>query len=309
MLQMPNDSGSRIDGTERVDLSDRWEDVRSLLRLIYGLLITLPGRWSPDTVDRFGGPLKVAAKYEVDSVLCQLAPIIERDWPSQYEDWVRREAGIKRTHSRIETSNKGHSISYVPRSKFQDPAAVIQVAQKAQLNSVLPAAYYDLSRILLRPPRYMRTSSRWADAKLLDRDDLERLTVGRERIADHLRGKLEGNATTNPFMRIILHGRQRAPGRCHAHGDCQGVLNDWSKNNNTIAYWSKERHLRAPLETLEELAECLQQGKSAHLVALCLPCRVDCAALLRRKAKVLWQKIPEYFELDSLPFWTPPTSD
>lgn len=38
MLQLPNasESGKKLDGTPRVDLLDKWEDTRDLLRLLYG---------------------------------------------------------------------------------------------------------------------------------------------------------------------------------------------------------------------------------------------------------------------------------
>ena len=147
-----------------------------------------------DTLKLISGPLRLAAKYDMDSVAHELTPVLERDWPRTYDDWVFGERGFQlRLRNHIP----------VPREHYQDPgsvpvlpspvsnpdeslAAAIRLAMDVRLRSVLPAAFYELSQISIREPLHVGPYDRWADAKLLSGEDMERLIVGRERIARYL---------------------------------------------------------------------------------------------------------------------------
>ncbi|GJE88191.1 BTB/POZ domain-containing protein [Phanerochaete sordida] len=196
MFQLPYTSGEPTNGGQCVDLPDDWEDVQALLKFLYGFSDVVPARKrDPATFKIIAGPLRLAAKYEMDSVLQQLVPVLERDWPSRYEDWalIEAEAALRR-HARFAQDTSFRDVT-------QDPAAVLQLAQRLGLRSMLPAAFYELSRANfdVEPALYKPH----ADIALLSRADLVRLVLGRERLADHA-----GHIGSRLFTLVIhAHGR------------------------------------------------------------------------------------------------------
>lgn len=263
------------------------------------------------------GPMRLAAKYEIDDILSQLAPVLERDWPSKYEDWLRVEKEFEQNfyekHPQIPRIG-------IPMSEYQDPgmmfcscsctcldivlAASIQLAQQTRLRSVLHPAFYDLSRIYLRKPaNQSELSSRWANTSLLTRDDLERLAVGRERIAENFKSGL-------PFtMELDLIGglnRSQKKNKCSKkdHGaSCSACFQRWLRG-----YFADRKKMqdlaRDPITTLDHMAEDLESKtcKCEHLSHACEVCRSTAARVLRAEAQRFWDELPEIFDLDSLPF-------
>ncbi|EKM56190.1 uncharacterized protein PHACADRAFT_184866 [Phanerochaete carnosa HHB-10118-sp] len=298
MLQLPNASGRQLGGTPCVDLLDQWEDIRDLLRLLYGFPIVLPGRRHPDTLKIVAGPMRLAAKYEMDGILNQLAPILERDWPSKYEDWMHAEKEFEQDYY---DRHPDEILTGMTVDEYQDPAAAVQLAQQTRLLSILPAAFYDLSRIYLRTPAIRKPDGffpRCANTRLLSRDDLERLAVGRERIAKYAAYQLGQNV----WGELITGDALQLKGRCSkTDRTCLAYISSWLR---TKLAGSDAMHILSsdPMISLDRMAQQLEADNhsSEYLSPTCHTCRSWFAHLMRKEAKTLWDKLPEIFELDSL---------
>ncbi|GJE88198.1 BTB/POZ domain-containing protein [Phanerochaete sordida] len=290
MFQLPNAAGERLEGAACVDLPDDWEDVRGLLRYLYGSIDMTPlvALWHADTLKIVSGPLRLAAKYDMDSVTQELMPVLERDWPRGYDEWLLGKRGFQLRY--------GGTLT-IPRENYPDPAAAIRLAMDIRLRSVLPAAFYELSQISIRKPLNVESYDRWADAKLLSAEDMERLTVGRERIARYLADDLFDridNAIRN-FPQDVKHKGN------HSSVVCIADLDRW---------WGKEHpvggklYFEGPLAVLQRLERNLkaEDPLDESLAEVCGGCRVELSCALQWEARAFWKKLPELFDLASLPF-------
>ncbi|GJE88206.1 hypothetical protein PsYK624_042890 [Phanerochaete sordida] len=289
MLQLPTPAHERLEGASCVNLPDSWEDVRDLLRLLYDFVdLTCLGQKQrhSDTLKIISGPLRMAAKYDMESVTKQLTPFLTRDWPSSPGDWLEFEGTLEPAWE---------------RQRPQDPAAVVRLAQDVRLRAVLPAAFYELSRSFLRRPPYQDLPDNCADSSLLTRDDLERLAVGRERIqrfvtrdvVQSLRRELELYQIDGADVLCEnMTGRAKTP--CIAH-----LLGWW---NIRVAMYMEEL-VHDPLRTLELLSSKVRSaGSDQALRETCGGCRGWCSRFLIDSTFSLWGELPKFFELDSLPF-------
>ncbi|GJE88212.1 hypothetical protein PsYK624_042950 [Phanerochaete sordida] len=301
MLELPNAGGEKIDGAACVDLPDSWLHVRSLLKFLYGFTTVVHEKCHHGTLDVVSGPLILATKYEMDDIRRQLVPVLERDWPSAYSDWmqVETELGERLTRTRAR-----------PIDERQSPAMAVQIGTQARIRSILPAAYYDLSRILLRPPPPANVDyyyqSRWVNSALLERDDLERLAVGRERIGYYVRQQLHPNvlqaATAPAHMEQLAFSCTAGGGTARV---CTPILKYWwAARRQSASRW--ELVLQDPVREIEVLADGVldltKWSWGGDLTDACVSCRGGFARVLRSEAESLWKKLPEFFQLDSLPF-------
>ncbi|GJE88199.1 BTB/POZ domain-containing protein [Phanerochaete sordida] len=292
MFQLPNTAGEKIEGAACVDLPDDWEDVRELLRYLY-CSIDMQPLIVPQHVDALkviGGPLRLAAKYEMDSVSRELTPVLERDWPCMYDEWLHVEKGLQLRHSgEIETRQT---------QCFQDPAAAIRLAMDLRLRSVLPAAFYDLSHISTRKPLLPRPYDRWADATLLTFEDMDRLMVGRERTVRYLHDVVYENVHTATWGLMEHIEDILRPGR----QSCLYNLEKW---------WVKEHPAAesmysgsGPIAALQALEQELQSDdpEDEALAVVCTGCRRELSREVQSETRGFWENLPELFDLESLPF-------
>ncbi len=88
----------------------------------------------------------MTTKYEMPDLRAKLVRIIESEWPltlEELEDYdQRREELQKRKHDQMD----GLDWSDWPLHLVPEPAAAISIGSKFHILSILPAAYYDLSR-------------------------------------------------------------------------------------------------------------------------------------------------------------------
>ncbi|GJE88201.1 BTB/POZ domain-containing protein [Phanerochaete sordida] len=290
MFQLPNTAGEKFEGAECVDLPDAWEDVRGLLRYLYGS-IDIQALVAPrhaDTLKVIGGPLRLAAKYDMESVTRELVPVLERHWPSTYAGWVHAEKGFRLSHP---------GVVQITRERYQDPAAAVRLAMDLCLRSVLPAAFYDLSRISIRKPLRAVPHDRWADAALLSWEDMERLTIARERLARYLEEDLF-RTIERSITDLMGHIGDVYGIRKHS---CEGNLEKWWVRAHPVP---GRAYSDGPLASLQGLAEALENEDSddEYLTNVCRGCRRELAGELRLEAPDLWNKLPELFDLASLSF-------
>ena len=140
------------------------------------------------------GILKLASKYEVDSLRSQIVQHLEEDWPTTPLAWLRLcndERLYMEDYTRYVTLKEGEYIE----DKFPEPASAIRLARDFDIPSILPAAYL---KLLYADPTLdwddirktkdgshgrLARSARWT---LLDRLDMLRLAQGRARLVTSL---------------------------------------------------------------------------------------------------------------------------
>lgn len=142
-----------------VYLSDTAEKVRDVLSILYDPLRVILHASSVDehslhhpssfnlqqhedlSYERLNALIDISEKYQIDVIINQLVSRIEADWPLTLQEWDRYE---------IVSRNVWKTGSFPctwPREMLPEPVTAIKLAQRLGIKSVLPAAFYDLTRI------------------------------------------------------------------------------------------------------------------------------------------------------------------
>lgn len=158
-------------------------------------------RLDPRTPDGVRSILLMANKYQVDSIRQQIVERLESDWPQSYVDWQRQQAEVQVQLEYNKRIDEGH-FHYTKPSRldnaFPEPASAIRLARDCDIPSILPAAFYHLSRLNIdddwdtaRKPldptaplwaAYTPTMHRTVRWSLLTADDLRCMLAGKAAI-------------------------------------------------------------------------------------------------------------------------------
>ncbi|THH11326.1 hypothetical protein EW145_g721 [Phellinidium pouzarii] len=125
-----------LDGYPVVHLYDSPEDMASLLYALYD-----GPKFGDNDRDDFrvvSGILRLASKYMIDSLRCAALSHLSKAWPSTLKGWDARE----------EVLGDCYSFTEEPRF-YPNPVEVITLAREVNAPSLLPSAFYDLSRYAL----------------------------------------------------------------------------------------------------------------------------------------------------------------
>ncbi|KIJ53541.1 hypothetical protein M422DRAFT_241776 [Sphaerobolus stellatus SS14] len=144
MLTLPAvEDVEKYDGVPLVRLHDQPHHLEQFLFALYDHGTIPFKRLQRDTIQRVEGPLLLATKYEVDTLRNRIIALLEVDWPTTLEEWDGNEAEMKRMLVTLEQAGNGDTLS----EHWPEPASCIRLANLCNVPSLLPAAYYDLSRI------------------------------------------------------------------------------------------------------------------------------------------------------------------
>lgn len=119
----------------------------------------------------------------------QIVKNLECDWPQTLRDWDKLEKEIKSITSDVGVERIDDC--------FPEPAAAIKLANQFNITSILPSAFYHLSRISILddwdqthadPSISIRNTKRTARWDQLSAKDFHRLLLGKAKIASFLRG-------------------------------------------------------------------------------------------------------------------------
>jgi len=181
------DEAEKYKGVPLVHLPDDAADIAALLNFLYHPATLVFKKYHPDLPLIIAGPLRIAKKYLIDSLVHRFQQQFLEDWPKTAFEWETLEGEID-THKRLLGCDFYGSMDIIDDS-FPEPASAIKFAREFDLPQILPAAFYHLARIettrdwdVLRVEigrsldRVLR-SARW---NLLSREDLFCLTRGRE---------------------------------------------------------------------------------------------------------------------------------
>lgn len=91
----------------------------------------------------------MANKYQVDKIRRIIVERLESDWPQSFADWRRLEAEIEVMGSDgwAHVEDPDTMVHLHLDRRLPEPASAIRLAQEFNIPSILPAAYYQLSRL------------------------------------------------------------------------------------------------------------------------------------------------------------------
>ena len=148
--------------------------------------LSLP-RFDPDLPIRLTPVMKIATKYQVESVRERVVTLMHDSWPQSFEQWLSIHFELARIKGQHKKANGGPVGGNYLHQRIPEPCAAIRFARDYDIPSILPAAFYCLSGIpsncnwedpLKRTNN--RERARWG---LLDAFDLRRLVRLREVLA------------------------------------------------------------------------------------------------------------------------------
>lgn len=237
--------------------------------------------------------LLLANKYQVDSIRRRIVEHLEADWPQSALAWERLEAEVEVMSTRFYDQHSSTVVDGLPLDDaLPEPASAIRLARECNIPSILPAAFYHLSRLSIEDDwdRVRKTpgdlteysqlrgpEQRTAHWSLLDGDDMRRVLRGKANIRKYARLSHLAAMCAGPGDTI------QGPGTCEFMVD--GLL--------AHTLWSKlAEHADSDiLIGFEEVSK--EVFSSGHNVCGACSIRIqDCL-----DGDKFWNKLPELFEL------------
>ncbi|KLO13574.1 hypothetical protein SCHPADRAFT_997222 [Schizopora paradoxa] len=230
-----------------------------------------------DTPLRVQPALLLASKYLMNELRAKLIRIVEFQWPLDRNELERRDAILDRT-KKIELGSECEwSHMYLP-----EPAAAISLAEEFNIQSIMPAAYYDLMRcspsrdwddaleempFIMDPGNYLKPA-RW---HLLPPVALLKLL------------KLRDLFENREFAWTTLW--QVMP-KCESRKRCREILTSIHKSKNEDAF-TRICSLRArnPLFVIRGIEERLLVSD------MCLDCNCEVEAYITTARNEIWEEL------------------
>ncbi|KAG6860522.1 hypothetical protein C0995_010197 [Termitomyces sp. Mi166 len=248
------------------------------------------------------GVLRLSSKYFVEHLRERCLNRLDIDWPSTLAGWDRREQAA--------TDSLGR---YMPRESCPHPILVIQLALDLGINSILPAAFYDLARY--GPSKIMSGAplppSAFDEYLLKDKSQspspVRIVYLPRGQLLRTLRGRERVQRYMAHFIASSLQSRAPAP-------DCAHSLDtDPSRPCHESFYFIMLNVLRSvggiacgrDADTLYTLTQAMamlsrtdfSDGQRQCGLRICQPCKVDFAACAMKAREEVWAALPKWFGL------------
>ncbi|KAG2352877.1 hypothetical protein BDR07DRAFT_1312116 [Suillus spraguei] len=276
----------KYDGVPLVQLPDGAEEVESLLRVLYHESALPFRRLDPNTPSLVKKVLTLANKYGIDHLRDRIVEHVEADWPQSLRQWDLLEAEIlamEDTWYTYDEYNNGPIDNYLP-----EPASAIRLARECNIPSILPAAFYHLSRLSIKdnwrnphtsnmepevPYRNSFCGNRTADWTILSTQDYICLLRGKTKLA---------SIADRLFSASHVGNDQHSSNACSL------------SQGRTLLADMRETCRQSP-DILDTLRRFL--GRTALKNEVCPACRLYIQMELRRLRHAIWVGIPEYFGL------------
>lgn len=294
-----------IEGCPVVRLHDSSEDVANLLTALYDG----PAFGNNDPVDFrvVSGILRLATKYLVDSLRSKAIGHLSEAWPSTLKGWDAREDAARA--SELQNGLGANGI-------YPSPISVINLAREVDAPSLLPSAFYDLSRYhysqIFDPDNGVDCLHPYLP---LSGQDMQRLVLGKEAAQQAIITLIQGigsnvHSTHTPVA--YFHPSHHRTGS-HSHHACRKDFSELVSLATQHYLFDKERGCTDPLYAAEELGQPLydfggQTASGGEGARAGEPLRGEaseceaCARLLEmwasRERERMWKMIPLWFRLD-----------
>ncbi|KAI0345787.1 hypothetical protein BDW22DRAFT_913487 [Trametopsis cervina] len=291
-LPQSPEAEEEYDGAPVVRLADPYDDLKSLIQMLYDpLTIPMPGNyleeWERD-MTKMAGPLRLSAKYELDSFFSRLSDVLETYWPVSLDAWTERTETIQSWRQRLKDGKNKIELDLV---SLPDPMIAIDLATSTRLSSVLPVAFYDL---------HVRTSlSSTITEKLngpappkdpfLDWEEILN-PLSAAQMYQLMRGREWLRSIVTRFMTTILPAELKRPppdectiARCPAGKTTTLKLSRGQTRSNRLYI--------DPLYGLQTMKEDVQKN-------LCPGCADRTCQVLEGFREYLWAEMPYFFGLE-----------
>ncbi|KAK2463675.1 hypothetical protein APHAL10511_004426 [Amanita phalloides] len=280
--------GVDVDTTPIIHLHDSAEDAANLLSALYdGPEFGDNGK---EDFRKVSGILRLSNKYIIDSLKAKAIVHLSIAWPISLKRWDARE-----DMARIYELETGAHF-------YPHPILVINLAREVNAPSLLPAAFYDLSR---RPytqifeanvddPFYLADPT-----QCLSMDDLRRLCLGKEAIQQAITALIQAMSNSQHIRQGQHHGpltqsRKHPSAVCISAATCRKDFSELVELATQHYLFDRERGCWDPLYVAEELG----QLKSAEF-SECIACARSLEAWAGRERERLWKLMPQWFRLET----------
>ena len=239
-------------------------------------------RLSPANVRTIKHLLQVSTGFDIPHIRTQLIPRLEQDWPPTLFRWDSLEVEIEG----LKNVWKDDPIPSYFDDYLPEPASAIRLGFECDLPSILPAAFYHLSRLTITQDRRALRK----DPENVKHSELSRRTADWGALAAsdfiHLmKGQLQLSLAVDEMV-LDEPRLYSLPKEHFVQGGCSldGQWDFW----NEIKRSCKKTH-----DVLKMLNECVQRVQSR--TEFCCACRLDIQRALKHMRQELWSRLPEYF--------------
>ncbi|GJE95289.1 BTB domain-containing protein [Phanerochaete sordida] len=306
MLAIPAgpDGRETYDGAHVVRFPDTAEDVEKLFSVFYNPGFPLFKRSDSDFAVDVYGLMRIATKYQIDSICRAVKHHLECEWPHTVEELVRLHNDLKVAISRpLQSSPKPDHTAY---KLFPEPASAIRLATDFDVPSILPAAYYILSTIAIEDTwdstvnLGLHPLRRRARFELLGDAELVRYFRGKAKLAREFVAMYK--QVLDPAMTKLIYvdiEEDEVINRCDYQQECgtalasiEGAIDEGHRESFEGAVWDSMH--ADPLMALHNVA---------HLGALeeqlCFSCVYLVIRTIGQFQKKMWDDLPKTFNLVS----------
>ncbi|KAI0259377.1 hypothetical protein BC834DRAFT_906593 [Gloeopeniophorella convolvens] len=277
-----------------VRLHDSAEDVANLLLALYD-----GPKFGNNDQDDFvivSGILRLSTKYAMDSLRSKAIIHLNIAWPTTLKGWDLRE---DRAHA-YDLASPTERASLYP-----SPIDIINLARETNTPSLLPAAFYDISRYtyahIFEPMDDEPSRFRGAVVGVtLSADDMRRLALGKEASAHAVSAVIHGMGrgplahSRKGAFSLHPHAPSPAVSVCTTPGACRRDFAELVALATQHYVCDRERGYADPLYVAEELGAL----KSAD-VSECRACARALEVWASKERERMWKMIPLWFRLDS----------
>ncbi|KAG2028754.1 hypothetical protein BDR03DRAFT_816878, partial [Suillus americanus] len=270
------DEVQMYDGIRLVRLTDDAEEIESLFKLMYIPPLVLSQRLSRHVPPIVRHVLKLSNKYEMSELRQMVVQLLETQWPTSLAQWDRLESEI----AVMAWDQDGDPIPLDLDGSLPEPALAIKLGREFHVPSIMPAAFYHLSRLSIGRPHVPRDAvrQRTADWNLLTAADLICLIMGKEGLSMVATSMLIPDCCGDETMKTYW-----------SEEDCRGCRR--SEMVEQIRWECKRTS-----DVLSTLRRYLTMEPSL-LSPMCETCSRIIKNQLRKMRQTLWTMLPLLFQL------------
>ena len=246
-------------------------------------------RLDPATPSLVQDVLRLANKYEMVQLRQRIIMHLEGDWPQSLWKWDRLEAEIRASILSWEDESAQTGLIGYPDDHLPEPASAIALARSCDVPSILPAAFYHLSRLSIYNDRHM--SRRAPGSACLNPSYHDSLIEGQRTVDWRL-------LSTTDYMALLK-------GRAALAAASQELFTPITASMYSACDCNKDRQIAL----MEEMRDVCRRSPDILETTRWYLAREDlgenvcgmCRARMRRELRtfrhMIWAQLPEYFPL------------
>lgn len=229
--------------------------------------------------------MQMATKYEVEGIRDRIIKHLEQDWPVNFGDWETVQSRIRQIEG--DEDREDFIDLSVP-----EPASALWLARSYGIHSILPAIFYDLSRIKVdadwsdrhdgmdeRDTSWSERTARW---HLLTAEDFRDLCIGRERIGKYIANSLE--TRDSKMVDRCLNTDTEKPSCKRAYWQARSAILSDGMTQHDPLFALVDNHVEWEND---------EKGKGRF----CTNCSATIEGKLEKCRTGLWDKLPDFFNI------------